>query len=383
MASPEQHALLSASGSHRWLACPPSIRLTEAFESKSSVFADEGRVAHAYSEYILGKFIGKVSGGIPSEILESQYFGDEMKSYVAEYTDHVKEEFNAALAVDKNAQLLLENQYCYDDYVPEGFGTADVTILTERKLIVMDLKYGKGVPVDAENNPQIRLYGLGAYQSFGMLYDFEEVELHILQPRLESYTSECLLLEELLDWGESIKPIARMAYDGGGEFSSGEHCRWCPIKATCRHRYEENIALAQNDFCDPKILSFKEIGTILGQVKRLEAWAKDVQTYAFEQAKKGVDIPGWKLVPGRSSRFIPDDKQEEFKSELRMMFKESELTKTNFKSMSEIEKMLGKKDFSSLFDDIIKISEGKPTLVPEDDKRPAMSGVQAAVDDFL
>lgn len=382
MASPERHALLSASGSHRWLACPPSIRLTESLSSKSSKFAEEGRIAHAYSEYILGKFIGTVKGGVPKSILDSEYFGDEMKSYIAEYTDRIKEEYNAALATDNEARLLLEQQYCYDDYAPEGFGTADVTIITNKKLIVMDLKYGKGVPVDAVDNPQIRLYALGAYQSYGMLYDFEQVEVHILQPRLESYSSECLLLEELLDWGNSIKPIAKLAYDGAGEFSSGEHCRWCPIKATCRHRYEENIALANYEFCNPDVLSYAEIGKILAQVKRLESWAKEVQEYAFEKAKKGIDFPGWKLVAGRSSRFIPDDKQDEFREELRMMFKESDLTKSAFKSMSEIEKMLGKKDFASLFGDYIKISEGKPTLVPEDDKRVALSGVQAAVDDF-
>lgn len=382
MASPERHALLSASGSHRWLSCPPSVRLTEAFESKSSTFAEEGRVAHAYSEYILGKFIGTVKGGIPKAILDSEYFCEEMKSYVAEYTDRIKEEYNAALATDKDARLLLEQQYCYDDYAPEGFGTADVTIITNKKLIVMDLKYGKGVPVDAVDNPQIRLYALGAYQSFGLLYDFEQVEVHILQPRLESYSSECLLLEELLDWGESIKPIAKLAYDGGGEFSSGDHCRWCPIKATCRHRYEENISLAKYEFCNPNVLTYAEIGKILAQVKQLESWAKDVQEYAFEKAKKGVEVPGWKLVAGRSSRFIPETRQDQFREELRMMFKESELTKSSFKSMSEIEKMLGKKDFASLFGDYIKISEGKPTLVPDDDKRVALSGVQAAVDDF-
>ncbi len=384
MASPESHALLSASGSHRWLACPPSVRLTEHIQTGTSQFAEEGRIAHAYSEHILGLFIGTVTDKrVPAFIRNSQYFNDEMKSFIAEYTDKIIEEYNAALSVDRDAKLLLEQKYSYTDYVPSGFGTADVTIITNKKLIVMDLKYGKGVPVDAVGNPQIRLYGLGAYQSFGMLYDFEEVELHILQPRLESYSSECLYLDELLDWGESIKPIAMQAYRGEGEFQSGEHCRWCPVKATCRHRYEENIELAKYDFCSSDTLSIQEIGDILARVKRLEAWSKDVQEYAFSLAKKGTDIPGWKLVAGRSSRFIPDESLPAFEEELRMLFRKEELEKTSRKSMSEIEKMLGKKDFGILFNDYVKISEGKPTLVPEADKRPAISGTQAAVNDFL
>lgn len=383
MASPEEHALLSASGSHRWLSCPPSVRLSESIPSKSSTFAEEGRVAHSYSEFILGKFLGKVSGSPPSSIIENAYFNEEMKAAVGEYTDRVKEEFNAAYAMDKDATLLLEQQYQYDDYVPDGFGTSDVTIITKNKLIVIDLKYGKGVPVEAEDNPQIRLYALGAYQSFGLLYDFDEVEMHIMQPRLESYTYEKLSLGELLSWGESIKPIARVAYDGGGEFKSGEHCRWCPVKATCRHRYNENIELAKYEFSNPDLLTEAEIGSILEKVKHLESWSKDIQEYAFEQAKKGKDIPGWKLVAGRKSRAIDRRKVDEYKKELRLMYTNDELTESSFKSMSKIEKMVGKKDFSDLFGDYLIIQEGKPTLVKEDDKRPGISGVQSAIEDFL
>ncbi|BFH59421.1 DUF2800 domain-containing protein [Paenibacillus azoreducens] len=378
------HALLGASKADQWINCPPSARLQENIPEKRSEYADEGTGAHELSELILRRRLtpcnsaerNRLDKAISDFKASNQYYGPEMEDAVTAYVEVVEEHFMAAKARSADAIILLEERLDFTEWVPDGYGTGDVVLISDGVLEVIDLKYGKGVPVSAIGNPQLRLYGLGAWSNWNYLYSINEVRMTIVQPRLDSVSADTLPLGELIEWAETVvKPAAALADAGEGEFKSGSHCRWCKVKGSCRARADENMKALAYEFQDPALLSLDEIGNVLYVAEQLKVWAKDVEDYAFEQAKKGVRIPSWKLVEGRSNRTITD-KPAAVDILIVEGFDESSIYKPReLLGIGDLEKKIGKKELAALLDGLIMKPPGKPVLVPETDKRPELNSV--------
>jgi len=379
-----KHALLGASKAGQWLNCPPSARLQESVPESTSEYAEEGTVAHALAEIKLRSRIttcnSKQRRALVAEydkIKANKFYGKEMEQAIQVYVDQVEERFMAAKARSSDAIVLLEEHLDYSEWVQEGFGTGDVVLISDGVLEVIDLKYGKGVPVSAFNNPQPRIYGLGAWGNYNYLYSIDEVHMTIIQPRLDSISTDIMPVDELLAWAEEVvRPAGVLAFAGEGDFKSGDHCRWCKVKGNCRARTDENMKALAHEFQDPALMSNEEIGSILFITEQLKAWAKDVEDYASTQALNGKPIPQWKLVEGRSNRSISDKdaaiaslKKTELKTSVYL--KPEELL-----GIGELEKSLGKKNFGLLLGPWIVKPPGKPTLAPETDKRPEMNSVE-------
>ena len=300
-----------------------------------------------------------------------------MENAVQGYAELVEERFMEAKAKSFDAILLLEQSLDFSEWVPEGYGTGDVVIVADGMLEVIDLKYGKGIPVSAQGNPQLRLYALGAWLANYWLYSIKEVIVTIIQPRLDNISTDIMPLDDLLKWADTVvKPAAKLAFDGTGEFKSGEHCRWCKAKGNCRARAEKNMEALEYEFQDPALLSLDEIGPILYIAEQLQTWAKDIQEYALDQAKAGSHIAQWKLVEGRSTRAYKD--KEGVKTALLSAgYKDDEILKPQEPfGITDLEKKIGKKTFKELLGDLIVKPQGKPTLVPETDKRPEMNSIE-------
>lgn len=379
------HALLSASGASRWINCPPSARLTEHIPDDRSEYADEGTAAHELSEIMLRRQIlpcNSTERKRLAEVLQlfistNPYYGPEMENAVQDYVDLVIERFMEAKARSADAIVLLEERLDFTEWVPDGYGTGDVVLISDGVLEVIDLKYGKGVPVSATGNPQIRLYGLGAWSAFSYLYDIQEIRMTIVQPRLDNVSTDTLTVDELLEWGETVvKPAAALAYAGEGEHKAGSHCRWCKVKGNCRTRADANMAALAYEFADPALLSLEEIGSILHIAEQLKAWAKDVEDFAHEQALKGHRIPQWKLVEGRSNRIITDKDAAWAALEAATLETEKYLKPRELLGLGELEKRIGKKELAVLLDGLIIKPQGKPVLVPETDKRPELNSLE-------
>lgn len=387
------HALLGASGADRWINCPPSARLTENMADKASEYAEYGTLGHELSEIYLRRQLTPCDSKLrkkldddAAKLKQNPLYDNEMGDAISSYVNIVAEEFLGAKARTMDAVLMLEERLDFSEWVPDGYGTGDVVIIADGALTVIDLKMGKGVPVSAFNNPQIRLYALGAWHAYGFLYDIQEIHMTIVQPRLDSVSTDIMSIDELLAWAdETVKPAAALAYAGRGEYLSGSHCKWCKVKATCRARADANMAAIAHEFQDPALMTLEEIGNILHIAEQLKAWAKDVEDYAFEQAKAGHTVQGWKLVEGRSNRVFTD--KEAVKNKLLQsgfsvdkIFKPQELV-----TMGELEnRVVGKKRFGELLSDLITKPPGKPVLVPETDKRVELNSVEAdfAGEDF-
>lgn len=386
--SERAHAKLSASGSKRWLSCTPSAQLEEGFEDQTSDFAREGTAAHELSELFLQHYNGEITKATMTRRLnkfkkENEFYSQEMEDYVQSYVDLVIERINQAQAESTgDVIVLLEQRLDFSEWVPEGFGTGDVLVISDNAIEVIDLKYGKGVPVSAVENTQMYLYALGAINQFGVLYEFDQVRMTIVQPRLDSISTYEMEADALLAWAdETLAPKAQMAMNGEGEFSAGDHCRFCKARYTCRARAEKNLEMAKYEFQDPGLLSHEEIGAILKQADELQKWAKDVQGYALEQAENhGAKFPGWKLVSGRSNRKYTDE--EAIKATLAIEYQPEDYLKTTLLTLSNLEKAIGKKQVTSLIGDYIIKPPGKPTLVDESDKRPELNSVASAEADF-
>lgn len=382
------HAKLSASGSKRWLTCTPSVRLESGFEDKTSSFAEEGTAAHELSELMLAYELKTINKATYTRRLNkftksNEYYSQEMMDYVQGYVDYVMERVNAMRARTEDALVLIEQRLDFSEWVPDGFGTGDVLLIGDGLLEIIDLKYGKGVEVSADANSQMMLYGLGALHAHDLLYDIEDVLMTIVQPRLDAISTYEISSASLYDWAEKvIKPKAELAIKGEGEFSPGEHCRFCKAKAVCRARADENLAIAQDEFKDPDMLTPEEIADILFQTKELQKWAKDVEEYALDQAENfGVKFDGWKLVEGRSNRKYANDdlvlgRLIEAEQDLK------KVTETKILSITNMEKVLGKGTFNELLGDVIIKPSGKPTLVVATDKRPELNTAESAADEF-
>ena len=378
-----KHALLSASSAHRWLVCTPSARLEEQLPEKRSEYADEGTLAHEIAELKLRKYYIEPMPKSTftrrlNKLKKHELFQEEMLKHTDTYLEYLQ---SITLSFSSKPYVAVEKMIDYSTYAPEGFGTADCLIIAENTLYVTDFKYGKGVPVSAVDNPQMKLYALGAYKEYGFLYPIEKVKLAIVQPRLDNISEFELPIEELVAWGDEIKPIAQKAFNGEGEFVPGEHCKFCRAKAQCRARANEFLALEDFGLKDPQLLSDAEIGQILEKAIDLESWVKALKDYALGETLKGKEIPGWKAVEGRGQRnFVDIEKAfEHLKAngiDEAMLYERVPLT------VSKLEKQLGKKQFKELLEEpgFIEKTPGKPTLVPISDKRPPIVNISPEED---
>lgn len=383
---PDVHARLSASGAKKWINCPGSIQLEENFEDKPSQFAEEGTNAHALGEAKIRLATKEYNRTKYHNAIRNLEITEDMEDYAESYKNYVIERYNSALQKTPDAILMLEQRLDFSKYVPDGFGTGDAVIIAEGKLEIIDLKYGKGVEVSAVDNPQLRLYALGAYEAFDMLYGFDTVEMTIYQPRLDNISSENISVAELLEWGESVKKAAQLANDDSViECVAGKHCDtgFCKARPVCRAYAEERQKMAVYDFKPPAMLTVAEIADIIEQSASLEKWAKLVCDYALEQAyKHGVEYPGYKVVEGRSNRKYSKPDSEVAKILTDNGYQESDILVHKLKGITDIEKLLGKKTFAEVLGSYVVKPPGKPTLVCSEDKRPAINSATQAQEDF-
>lgn len=370
---PGKHALLSASAAHRWLLCPPSAKECAKLPDVSSEYARQGTDAHTLCEYKVKKALGMKEKD-PTENLT--FYNEEMEESASEYAQFVMESLAAAKEHCKDPLVMVEQRLDFSRWVPGGFGTGDCVIVADDTLMIIDFKYGLGVLVEAEKNPQMMCYALGALSLFDGIYDIKDVNMTIFQPRRENISTASMTKDELLHWAETVlKPTAELAAKGKGEYKAGEHCRFCKLKATCRKRAEYNLALAKYDFAVPSTLEDEEIEIVLSKVDELMNWAGEVKEYALQQALSGKSWKGWKLVEGRSNRRYVNEEAVAAKVE-EAGFAPYEKKLLGITAMT---KQLGKKKFDELLKGLIEKPQGKPVLVPESDKRPAL---HTAVDDF-
>ena len=385
MSGERAHALLSASSAKMWLACPPSARINAELPDKPSADAEEGTLAHAICELKLNQQYIKPQSKATfrkklKALQENEHYQKEMDGYTDDYIDYIAKLVHG---FDTEPYIQAEKRVDYSHIAPEGFGTADCILIGGGQLHIVDFKYGKGVPVFAEANPQLKLYALGALQACQMLYPIETVILHIVQPRIQNDNASKLPVEELRQWGQMIKPWAQQAYRGEGDFrATDEGCKWCKIRATCRARADKHLELAKEEFRRPPELSAEEVGAVLKQAKDLKAWAADLETWALKELLKGGSVPGWKAVEGRKERkFIDQDEafsylQGQGLAEEAMLYERKPI------SLTAVEKLLGKKAFAEALEGRIIRKPGKPTLAPESDKREAMTLQTSAAEDF-
>lgn len=371
----KEHATLSASSSHRWLNCTPSARLEEKFENISSDVAKEGTAAHALCEYKVLTALGKK---LKRPI--SSYNCDEMEEYTDSYMNYVLEELETTKKFCKDPIILIEQRLDFSNYVPNGFGTGDCVIVSDDKIQIIDFKYGKGVLVDANNNPQMMLYALGALNLYEAIYDIKNVKMTIFQPRRENISRFEISVDELKKWAEGeLKEKADLAYKGEGDFNCGDWCRFCRASTTCRKRAEEKLKLLKYEFKKPDLLEDYEIEEILRIIPDLTKWADDIFSYASEMAiQKGKNWNGFKVVEGRSNRKYLDDKKVE---ETLLNEGIKDIYKTSLLTLTELEKRLGKNTFNELIGNLVIKPRGKLTLVPVNDKR-AKVDLETIKDEF-
>ncbi len=364
---PNTHALLSASSSDRWLHCPPSARLCEAYEDKGSDYATEGTDAHALCEFKLRKALG-MQAEDPTESLE--WYDQEMEDCASGYAAYVTELLAEARLRCADPVVMIEQRVDFSRWVEQGFGTADCVIIADGAMHVIDFKYGLGVLVSAEDNPQMKCYALGALELFDALYDIDTVAMTIYQPRRQNIGTFTLPKHELYLWADEVlKPTADLAFAGDGNFLCGEWCGFCKARNECRARAEANLELARYDFKRPPLLTDEDIEDILSKVDGLVAWASDIKEYALEQAVSGKEWRGWKLVEGRANRRYTN----EVAVEQAVANAGYDPYERKLLGITAMQKRLGKARFDELLSAYIEKPQGKPTLVPESDTRPAMN----------
>ena len=374
------HALLSPSASHRWLHCTAAPRLEEGIKDEGSDYAAEGTLAHAYCAMKLKNFLGLPTDGEKEEIaaLQEKYGTGEMAEYTDTYATIVLEKYNAARAATPDAQLLVETRLDFSDYVPEAFGTADAIIIADGTMEVIDFKYGKGVKVSAVENPQMMIYALGAYARFAFEYRIDNLRATIVQPRIDNLSEYEITVEELTAWAANVlTPAAEKAYKGEGPQTPGAWCQFCKVKNQCRalaSKCKEVVAV------DPKLITPEELAKdVLPMVPIVKTWISGVEDFALAQALSGVQLPGWKIVEGRSVRKITDT--DSVAAVLtKNGYKQNDIFKpVERRTITDLEKLVGKKQFAAMCGEWINKPQGKPTLAPEGDKRKAIDPI---ADDF-
>ena len=371
---PKAHAILSASSSHRWLNCPPSARLCETYEDKGSDYAAEGTDAHSLCEYKLRLALG-MEATDPTEHLT--WYNEEMLDCANGYASYILELVEAAKETCADPVVLIEQRVDFSRWVEQGFGTSDAIIISDGTLHVVDYKHGLGVLVEADNNPQMMCYALGALELFDVIYDIDTVAMTVYQPRRQNVSTFEMPKDDLYRWADEVlKPTAELDFAGDGNFLCGEWCGFCKAKHECRARAEANLLLAQYDFKLPPLLEDTEIEVILSHADHLVSWVNDIKEYALQQAISGKEWTGFKLVEGRSNRRYTN---------------EAAVTQTvtdagfdpyerKLLGITAMQKLLGKSRFDELLSPYIEKPQGKPTLVPESDKRPVMNNAKT---DFM
>lgn len=371
---PKAHATLSASSSERWLNCPPSARLCENYEDRGSDYAAEGTDAHTLCEFRLKQALGMLA---EDPIGNLSWYNTEMEECAQGYAAYVVELLETAKQTCPDPVVMIEQRVDFSRWVQDGFGTADCIVIADGVMSICDYKHGKGVEVSAVGNPQMRLYALGALEIFDGIYDIDQVCMTIFQPRKGNVSTDVIDKEALLEWANGdLAEKAKLAYEGRGDFHCGEWCRFCKAKAECRERAAANLELARYEFEAPVLLENHEIADILGKIDALTAWANDVKEYALQQAINGKEWPGWKLVEGRSNRKYTSEAVVAATVE-RAGFDPYE---KKILGVTAMQKLLGKSRFEELLAPYIEKPQGKPTLVPDSDKRPAMN---TAKNDFM
>lgn len=369
------HAYLSASSAYRWMACTRSPDMCKDIKERASPYAKEGTDAHSLCEHKVLVALGRDSPD-PTENLD--YFDKEMDDCSDEYRNFVMEQVADAKSRCDDPLVLVEQRLDFSKWVPEAFGTGDCVIVADGVLTVIDFKYGVGVLVEAENNPQMRCYGLGALDAFGNLYDIDTVRMCIFQPRRDHVSISEMPVTDLMEWARNeLAPKAQQAWNGEGDLVAGEHCIFCNAKAVCRARAEYNLELAEYEMSMPDTLSDDEIAGILSRIEDLTAWSSDVKKYALSQALAGTKYRGYKVVEGRSVRKYTDD-DAVAKAVEKAGYDPYEKKVLGITAMT---KLLGKKKFIELLEGFVIKPPGKPVLAPESDKRPEMNSIDEAFSD--
>lgn len=377
-----KHAVLSASGAHRWLECTPSARLEENFEDRPSESAKEGTLAHAIAEAkvrntLIDPLPKRSFSKILKDFTKDSMYQKEMDVLTDEYAEYIR---GIVLSYAQKPYIAVEVKLNLSGYIPEGFGTADCVIISGNDLHIVDLKYGKNVAVSAENNPQLKLYALGAVGEYELFYDIQTVHMHIFQPRNKDGGGTFIAsVQELKTWGESIRPTVEMAYMGAGEQKTGAWCGFCKARPICQKHADKCRELAALEFKKPELLTLEEVGAILQQARDVASWVKVLDEWALAEALKGTDIPGWKAVAGRKTRTWTD-MDTAFKKLTDSGIDEAVLWKKTPLTLAQVEDEIGKKDFATLVGDMVTTSTGKPALVPDSDKRESIK--LKAADEF-
>ncbi len=389
--SERSHAILSASGAHRWLACTPSARLEEQFPDTTSEAAREGTLAHELAELKVRNYFYTVDFGkrkltaAVNKLKKENLWQDEMMGYTDDYLDYIK---SVALAMKNTPYVAIEKKVDFSTYVPEGFGTADCILICGTTIHIIDFKYGKSPNgrVSAENNPQMMLYALGAYEAYKILYQIDTIILSIVQPRLPDGISEWTCsLEELLAFGAYVQDRAKLAIEGMGEFCPSEKtCQFCRAKGRCQARAQENVKLAFSSDIGklPPLITNEQMGKYLIQGNDVAKWLSDLQDCALAECLAGHEVPGWKAVEGRASRDWTDMDQAFDTLVRRGVTQEAMLWERKPLTLAQVEKLVGKKDFSDTVGEYVIKKPGKPALVAESDKRQAITNIVSAEDAF-
>lgn len=379
------HAKLSASGASRWATCPGSVQMEEGIPDKESVYAQEGTLAHEMSELKLKHYLDpngfgkrKLNAAI-KKLKENELYQAEMESYTDNYVDFIKEK---ALSFPSNPYIEIEKRVDFSRWVDGGFGTCDCVLIHGSTLSIIDLKYGKGVPVSAEQNEQLILYALGAYDAFNLIYNLDKIELNIVQPRINNFSTWEISLTELLLWGDYFKVQAEKALGGNGELvPSAKACKFCKARDICTARAENNLSLESEIKLKPNEIPKDKLYEYISRGEDIAKWVADLKAYALDMCLKGEDVKGFKAVAGRTSRSWTN--QDEAINKLieggideAIIYDKVPLT------LAKLEKALGKQQFTTLVGDLVVTSEGKPTLVFENDKRPAITNTVNATSIF-
>ena len=363
------HALLSASGSHRWISCPPSALLESKFPNKTTVYAEEGTLAHSVAEACAKKALGEKVSMRPFSA--NKLYNAEMLEHGKEYADLIKTKLTEHRKTCEDAFADFEVRLDFSKWVPDGFGTGDCIIVADDTLEIVDYKYGKGVKVSAVGNSQMKLYALGALAAYGMIFDIATIKMTIFQPRLLSEPdSDVISTEELMAWAEQVLvPAAKLAAEGKGDFNpSEEACRFCKAKEQCRARAQKYLDLF-DAVEDPQLLSPDEAGSILAQAKDMKNWLSDLENLVSSTLFSGEQVQGWKLVEGKSNRKIADE-DAAAEAFVRAGIDSALLFEKKLITLTQMERDFGKKKVAEILGDLITKPQGKPTLAPESDKRP-------------
>lgn len=378
-----EHAVLSASSSKKWINCPPSARLEEQFPDTTSDYAREGTLAHSIAElkvrkYFIEPMSQRTFNSRLKKLQKQELYAPEMLTHTDTYLEYIQ---GIAYSCKSAPFVTVEKRLDYSDVAPEGFGTGDCILISGDTLHIIDFKYGKGVPVYAEGNTQMMLYAVGAIKAYSMLYAINNVVMTIVQPRLDIISEHAISVSELNEWAESVKSVAELAYKGEGEFHDGDWCKFCRARATCRKRSENITALEAFGGKLPPLLSDDEVGGILETARRVKKWVDDIEEYALTAILSGKNIPGWKAVEGRKCRTFTDS-EKAFAAITEKGYEESMLYERKPLSLTNIEKLMGKKDFEAVLSEYVTVSTGKPALAPASDSRKEFTNKITAQEAF-